>query len=211
MSEKYEYSPGIFEREDETHAREIILTHEAGLTTAERWELETHYMTPVLAGLPKGPVIDYGCGIGRLSKLLVEAGHPVFGVEQSEAMRTLARDYVGPSAGFFAIDPDHFTALVDTGAKFASAIAVWVLQHIPEPFLPVERIAEALTQDGVFLVVNRTHRCLPVKAPNGEQTWLDDRFDLDAHLAKYFVLDHEEPMPPDLCEPGAYLRMYRKP
>lgn len=210
MTDVFQYNPDVFERSDETHAREIILTDEAGLTSQERWDLETAYMKPFLDSLPKGAVLDYGCGIGRLSKVMIDQGRPVWGLDQSAAMRTHARLYVGFTAGFLVVEPDDLPKAADAGVTFAAAIAVWVLQHIPAPFLPIADIARVLPPGAPFLVVNRTNRCLPVIAPDGTKAWIDDRFDLDAELAKHFTLEHEEAMPLELCEEGAYLRIYRR-
>src|SRR6187455_2492067 len=97
---KVTYSPAAFDVADEAAARRIILTPEFEQDTAERWERET----PYLAGLVGGQVpldadslvIDYGCGIGRLSKALIERyGCHVLGVDISARMRAMAPDYVG--------------------------------------------------------------------------------------------------------------------
>ena len=40
-------------------------------------------------------VLDYGCGVGRLAKAMIEAkGCAVIGLDISARMRTLAQDYV---------------------------------------------------------------------------------------------------------------------
>ena len=41
-----------------------------------------------------GPVLEIGCGTGRVSLALAEAGHDLVGIDLSEAMLTLARDKV---------------------------------------------------------------------------------------------------------------------
>lgn len=206
---EYSYNPGIFDCRDEEKARAIILQDEVGLSTEQRWEQETEYLAPFLRALPPGPVLDYGCGIGRLSKLLV-LNHPlVVGVDISPEMRQMALQYVGNQA-FVPIAPQTFPAVVQAGVELRSAIAVWALQHIPEWDLPIKQIADAMPYDAPFLVVNRPNRCVPVTSDEPNIViWVDDGVNLDAKLEEYFALDYEEKIPDTLCHPGAYVRRYR--
>jgi cyclopropane fatty-acyl-phospholipid synthase-like methyltransferase len=56
-------------------------------------------------------VLDYGCGIGRLAKAMIDAsGCSVVGLDTSPEMRKLADDYVG-SDRFIAVSPSQFDAL----------------------------------------------------------------------------------------------------
>ena len=70
------YTPEIFEKKSMEEAKNIILTQEKGTTTAQRWELETPYITESILSkvslTPQSLVLDFGCGIGRISKELIE-------------------------------------------------------------------------------------------------------------------------------------------
>src|SRR6185503_7519527 len=121
-----------------------------GRSTQERWETET----PALASLagavlkltPDSRVLDYGCGIGRLSKALIERfGCRVTGVDISAPMRALAPDYVR-SHRFEAITP---AALFDRGeGAFDAGLAIWVLQHCHKPQADSGLIRRALRAGG---------------------------------------------------------------
>jgi len=178
------YSPALFDVADEAAARRIILTPE-GRSTEARWETET----PALASLagavlrlgPDSRVLDYGCGIGRLPRALIERfGCRVTGVDISARMRALAPDYVR-SDRFEVITP---AALFDWGeGAFDAALAIWVLQHCHKPEADSGLIRRALKTGGRLLVVNNFHRAVPVV----EKTWANDGFDVAAHLAATFT------------------------
>ncbi len=189
----YDVSP--FEVPDAQHARAIILTPTPeGLGTDARWERETDYLTDLIIDCcrisPGSTVLDYGCGIGRLSKPLVKHGARVTGVDTSGHMLALARQYVDDDR-FCAMSPAALDHIVrEEGAQFDAAIAVWVLQHVKYPLDDILRIAEALkcgvsdTQpNGRLFVVNEKQRCVPTK----ELGWIDDGIDIRKELASLFT------------------------
>jgi SAM-dependent methyltransferase len=203
----FTYHPAIFDQPDLQRAREIILTPECGLTPDERWERETAFLRPFLQKLPSGLVIDYGCGIGRLSRELVATTRIVLGVDISSDMLSHAMAYVDDPC--FAIAHPQFLDDASGNLFASSAIAIWVLQHVYSPDSHIHVIADVLQDGAAFLVVNRDNRCIP--AVHGEQFgWVDDGYDIHALILRRFDLVHEEPMPADLCAPGAWLRIYRK-
>jgi cyclopropane fatty-acyl-phospholipid synthase-like methyltransferase len=210
MGEEYLFNPSVFEKPNEREARDIILTDEAGLTSDQRWERETSYLAPYLHVLPWGPVLDIGCGIGRLSKVLTLSSHTVVGVDESESMRKQAVEYVD-SPFFQAVGWSDLKHESHDGV-FRSAIAVWVLQHIPPPHLEaiLADLYRLMPPDGVLLLVNRWRRVVPVVTPAGLHGWLDDGYDVSGALLKYFDLVSHETMPLTLCSEGAYLRRYRR-
>lgn len=202
---RYEHFPALFDQPDLQRARAIILTPEAGLSTEERWEQETNFLRPFLAALPTGLCIDFGCGVGRLSRVLIELGHPVLGVDASISMLSHALD--GISVERFAVARPNW--LTSRPLRAQSAIAVWVLQHARDPEYCINLIADNLADNAHFLFIGRETRYLPAVA-DGQTGWLDDRIDIPALIAKRFALEHEEEMPPELCDAGAWLRRYRK-
>jgi 2-polyprenyl-3-methyl-5-hydroxy-6-metoxy-1,4-benzoquinol methylase len=205
----YQYWPPVFNQPDEAAAKSIILTPEAGLTPDERWIVETDFLLPWLARLPGPAIVDYGCGIGRLAKHLVEFGHVVTGVDDSSTMRHHADAYV-QSNNFSAMRAMTFAQMAGLGACWSGAIAVWALQHIPQALSPVSILGHVLEPGAPLLVVNRNERLIPALDESQILRWVDDGYDLDAALLEFFDLEHEEPMPESLCHPGAYLRLYRR-
>lgn len=210
MGEEYLHNPSVFIRSNERAARDIILTDEVGLTSDERWERETAYLTPYLRTLPQGPVLDIGCGIGRLSKVMTMDGQIVLGVDESESMRQQAAVYVGDPL-FRAVQWDSL-AHEDYDRTFRAAVAVWVFQHIPPPLLDVilADLHRLMAPRGILLVVNRWRRAVPVVTPAGLTGWLDDQYDMAGAMLRHFDLVSHEIMPLTLCEEGAYLRYYRR-
>jgi len=142
-------------------------------------------------------VIDYGCGVGRLSKALIERhGCRVVGVDISAKMRALAVDYVG-SDRFFACPPDMLTALADNGFRADAAFSVWVLQHCFNPRDDISRLHRSLRGGGRFFIVNNTNRRVPTR----ERAWVDDGIDVRAMLGEYFTL-REQGVPADHVTPS---------
>ena len=183
MLQKAIYTPQVFDVRNMDEARRIILTPEADHTSDDRWRLETAYLDALLTDhlslSQSAVVIDYGCGIGRLAKeLIVRTGCRVIGVDISRSMRALAEAYV---------DSDRFqvcapAGLVSFGEQFAdAALAVWVLQHIPNPEADLDRLHRALKPRARLFIVNERRRCIPT-----DRGWQSDAVDLAPLLAAHF-------------------------
>lgn len=181
------YDPSVFTVFDFDQAKRIILTPE-GATTEERWQTETGY----LAGLvedrfelnPASVVLDYGCGIGRMAKELIDrTGCSVIGVDISPHMRVLGPQYV-QSDRFMTCSPEMLDALVWGGLKVDAALSVWVLQHCLEPAMDIERIGDAVKADGPFFLVNNRGRAVPTV----ENGWFDDGLDVGEMVREEFDL-----------------------
>jgi SAM-dependent methyltransferase len=111
----------------------------------------------MLAAERGGPVLDLGCGTGRLTAPLVRDGHRVVGVDWSEAMLGRARDRVGRFAASHRrralLARADLRALPIRG-KFGLAIAAFhTVQHLVDDaaliafFTAVRRL---LASDGWF-------------------------------------------------------------
>ncbi|MDB5806916.1 MAG: hypothetical protein JWN73_4238 [Betaproteobacteria bacterium] len=153
------YFPEIFDAADEAAARAIILTPE-GDTTEGRWARETPYVAERFAQLLKvrasHTVVDFGCGIGRVAKMLIEdTGCSVLGVDISPRMRELALTYVA-SPRFRVASLEQFDAMRESGWRADSAYTCWVLQHCMDPHQEVVRIAGALHPAAPIAVLNNS-------------------------------------------------------
>jgi 2-polyprenyl-3-methyl-5-hydroxy-6-metoxy-1,4-benzoquinol methylase len=181
------YHPEIFDAETPEQARRIILTGE-GSTTEERWRVETPYLAGLISsGIAldsHSVVVDYGCGIGRLSKELI-ARHAcrVIGVDISARMRALAVDYV-QSDLFLAMAPATLDALVAKGFRADAAISIWVLQHCFNPAEDIDRIDRSVAAQGAVFVLNNIHRAVPTR----ERAWANDGIDIRALLDQRFAV-----------------------
>lgn len=150
-------------------ARRIILTDE-GMESDERWRTETPHLVGMILdriGLDAGSlVLDYGCGIGRLAKPLIErSGCHVVGADFSYDMLALAVRHVA-SPQFICCTP---AAIDRLGLRFDLILAVWVLQHVPALHNTVDWIFRMLLPGGRMFVVNNVRRAVPT-----DRGWVDD-------------------------------------
>ena len=195
------YEPRVFDAATIAQAKRVILTAEAS-TTEERWAKETPYLAE-LAGSElrlgrRSVVLDYGCGIGRLAKALIERfGCRVVGVDISASMRALAVGYVD-SDRFFAAAPAMLDMLTERGVLVDAALAVWVLQHCERPAEDIARLHRAVRPEGALFVVNNRQRAVPMVlrrlGPAGataEGRWVDDGIDIQAELGRRFAARKE--------------------
>lgn len=168
------YNPDVFRVRNIDEAKAIILTAE-DIGVDKRWETETPYLIGLIrehfpAIDANSTVLDYGCGIGRLSReLIAQIGCRVVGVDITPSMRALAASYVG-SDRFFTCAPEMFDWVAER-TIFDLALAVWVLQHAFRPSDDIERISKAVRSPGggLFLANNHERR-----VPTREVFWADD-------------------------------------
>ena len=194
------YYPGIFEVGDLETAKAVILTNEGpGADTDTRWALETPYVIEMIGqSLAPGPgavVLDYGCGVGRLAKAMIEAfGCRVIGVDISAAMRTLSVGYVDDDR-FVVLSPPQLDGLVGAGLRVHGAISVWVLQHCFSPADDIARIDRAMAAGSRGFILNMNSRAVPtVPDEPGSPSifrWASDGVDVAALLRGVFNIDGE--------------------
>ena len=208
------YNPAMFRVPDVATARRIILTPDGDQTTDERWARETPYLTELLGPLiqagPERTIVDLGCGIGRMSKALIERfGCRVIGVDISPDMRAFAPGYVD-SERFSIISTEKFAALVANGLKIDGAISIWVLQHCLSAHEEVERLKTALKPGGRLGVVNTNARVVPTV----EKTWASDGVDVRALLGQAFTPVEEGQLDPavvgEVIAGGTFWGVYEK-
>lgn len=69
------------------------------------------------------PILELGCGTGRVLAHLADAGHPVVGVDSSEAMLNEARSRLGSNPAIALITGDMSDLAVIDGGPFGMVIA----------------------------------------------------------------------------------------
>ena len=176
------YDPSIFmDIATVDDAVRIILTPEDGMTSVHRWKTETPYLMDLIGKhIAKGAtVVDYGCGIGRLSKPIIEKyACDVIGVDISPNMRALAASCVD-NKKFVALHPDMLWMFRHGIADVA--IAVWTLQHCFAPDQDIDNINRMLAPSATLFVVNNIKRVVPVE----QGRWADDQIDIDTMICEH--------------------------
>ena len=186
MSElqQFTYSPDIFFKPTLEEAKSIILTPITTATTEERWQFETEAMTNLISRMV-GPItsetviLDYGCGIGRIAKALIQRYDCfVVGVDLTASMRKFAMEYV-ESQKFMACSPWMLHRL---NIQADHALAIWVLLHCWIPIEDITLIRRVLKPSGSLFVVNEWTRVVPTI----DNTCVDDCIDVQKLLKENF-------------------------
>jgi SAM-dependent methyltransferase len=191
------YHPQVFDVSTPEQARAIILTPEAGSTTDGRWNAETPYLADMIEAhlqpTRNSLILDYGCGIGRLAKALIQRrGCQVIGVDISASMRALSSSYVD-SDRFLVCAPDGLDALIARGVRMDGAIAVWTLQLCFAVRDDVARIRGAMTPGVGLFVVNNRQSAIPTR----EAGWVNDGSDIRTILSERFHKRQEGRLAPE--------------
>jgi SAM-dependent methyltransferase len=211
LQEGVTYEPSVFAQRDLDSAKWVILTPGPDLSVEQRWELETPWTVDRLQ-FPDGPslIVDWGCGIGRLAKPLMDRGHHLVGVDISTNMLGHAFAQAGPRH-FAGIPPGIFRR-VARPAVFDGGYASWSLQHVRDPERDIDTIAEVLKPGAPFYLLNSRRRFIPVKglpsAPD-KLRWVSDGIDVLALMEKHFELEHAYEVAPFIPD-DSYLHRYRR-
>ena len=208
------YDPSVYLNvETVGEAVSVILTPEEGMSSEHRWKHEAPYLMTLIEKHcePKSLVFDYGCGIGRLAKPLIEMLQcSVIGVDISPAMRGLAASLVD-SHRFFALPPEMLCWLEPSQCDFA--LAVWTLQHCLNLSMEVDRIRNALKKGGKLFVLNNEGRALPMN----DGRWVDDGLDVRNVLTEKFRFEEiesgrieDESIAPNWLKKQTFWAVYQK-
>jgi len=145
------------------HARSIILTSEDSTTDA-RWEYETCWtlkMCETFTDITSNSIVlDWGCGVGRLSKALIDKfGCQVVGVDLEPKMLDFAKDYV---------NNNRFSAITRTEAYsqlpskfFTHTLSVWVFQHSIDLEKEIPLVYRSMQPGAWLLVVENITKAIP--------------------------------------------------
>ena len=188
-----DYLSNFFEVGNVEEAKQKILTPENGFSTEERWQTETTPLANMLLNkleISEGDtVVDYGCGIGRISKYLLEkVSCNVIGVDISKSMRALAEFYCNNEA-FMSCSTTALKNLTDSGFRAKQAFCIWVLQHAEDPIYDLNLLHDLLIDRGYFLVLNLDGRCLPTI-----DGWKNDNINVKLEIEKIFrVVEYFSP------------------
>lgn len=160
-----------------------------GVDMATRYNEETPFFVKKILSLCNGmTILDYGCGVGRISKEILKQDplKIVVGVDDSKDMRQQAIENVNHHH-FMSFDPRALSMEAQEGF-FDMAILVYVLQHIPaiEIREALQRIHYYLKDDGILFYCSSNYR-MAIRFDTG--AFFDDRFlgiNLQEELSRYF-------------------------
>lgn len=185
------YNPNFFTPIDIEDAKKIILGH--GIHESQnRWDVETEWTYQLFRSrnfLTKNSIVlDWGCGIGRLSKMIIERFDcTVVGVDIDKKMLEYSIDYVKKDK-FIPMSVDDFKK--SNRFDFTTAIAVWTLQHSVFIEEDLDIIKKSLISEGDFFIFEENQPAIPIKE-NEKSIWfiLKDTYH-DTILSKFDLIEH---------------------
>ncbi|CAN5515328.1 hypothetical protein BH10ACI4_BH10ACI4_01090 [soil metagenome] len=112
---------------------------------------ETYRLEPVLKHKRNGELLEIGPWIGIFASNAKDAGFQVTAIDIDQACVDFLSDTVGITA-IQSANPSDTLAHLQQEQKF-DVIALWhSLEHLPEPWLVVERAAQSLAPGGILLI-----------------------------------------------------------
>lgn len=149
------WNPRRFDWDDFDEAKKSILWY---TDWNEATEKTLAFMEKMGLMKPNLFIIDWGCGIGRISNELVKRyGATVLAVDRSTKMLNHAFNYITPNclSQIMLVTDDFVLSNLSFFKKCADLIIfIEVLQHIPELYLDnlLPKIAQLLKEDGKIFV-----------------------------------------------------------
>lgn len=176
------YFKEIFDAQSLQQAKNIVLTPDAN--DVNKFIFETNWLIKFINTHldinEKSKVLDFGCGMGRISKELIETFDCfVKGIDISDNMLSIAKEYVN-SDKFFP-DKSHNIQDIDL------VISSFVLQHSENPEQDIENLYTVMKPNSVFVLVNEPNRFVPTGVnENNYVIWNDDKVDVISLMESKF-------------------------
>jgi SAM-dependent methyltransferase len=102
--------------------------------------------------MPRGRLLDIGCGYGLMLDEARRRGYDVEGVELSVAAARYARERLGLPVREMALEDAALDGALD-GERYDVVLAVDVLEHFDDPVVALDRMCALLAPGGVLLIV----------------------------------------------------------
>lgn len=111
-------------------------------------ERAAHWVKHIMCHVPYGAkVLEMGCGLGTLTRWLLDLGYDAEATELSPAWS----DFLRRKQGLTIRDPAAVPSL-HPAERYDAIIAMDVLEHLPDPVGELEKIAATLTDTGILVL-----------------------------------------------------------
>jgi ubiquinone/menaquinone biosynthesis C-methylase UbiE len=180
------YIKEVFDVTTFEQAKHVVLTSDPD--NPKKFENETNFLVSEIQKqniiTNTSNVLDFGCGMGRVSKKLIETFDcNIIGVDISNTMLTFANIYISKPKKFKPMNSYNMPNTIDV------AISTFVLQHVQDPKTEIELLYSNLKVGGYLVLVNEDKRYVPSDVDKNRYiVWEDDGFDIFDELNKKFTL-----------------------
>ena len=170
------YIKEVFDVVTFDQAKHVVLTSDPN--DPNKFEKETEFLIKVvsenLSLTDNSTVLDFGCGMGRVSKALINKFNcKVIGLDISASMLTFAKLYTANPTKFIGTHTYTESESVDF------AFCILSLQHSEDPKKEIDNIINVLRPNGYLVLLNEKQRFVPSEVdPQNYIVWKDDGFDI---------------------------------
>lgn len=180
------YIKEVFDVTTFEHAKHVVLTSDPD--NPMKFENETNFLIDTIAEQMKTKmdessiVLDFGCGMGRVSKKLIERFDcNVVGVDISNTMLTFANIYISKPRKFKPMNSYNMANTIDV------CVSTFVFQHVEDPKTEIDIIYHNLKVGGYLILVNENKRYVPSDVDSNRYVvWNDDGFDIFGEINSKF-------------------------
>jgi len=171
-------------------AKRFILTGDGTISSDYRWQVETEYTMTALRRFIKNHdvICDFGIGIGRISKEILEEYKNVhiIGVDSSDKMLNLCKKNI-PSNYYGRLQLIRFDRMKHIKSQSVDFIfSIYTLQHIQADLFEtaLKQLKRIIKPSGFIYLLNSYDRLVTTDGP-GKQ-WYDDNLPQIDIISKYF-------------------------
>jgi SAM-dependent methyltransferase len=176
------YIKEVFDVTTFEQAKHVVLTSDPN--NPDKFVNETNFLINTIAEQlstkmnESSIVLDFGCGMGRVSKSLIEKFNcKVIGLDISDSMLTFARLYTANVQKFQATKSYTEPDSIDV------CLSILALQHSENPVVEINNIVKCLKPGGVLVLLNEPTRFVPSDVDSNRYVvWNDDGFDIFGYI-----------------------------